>query len=76
MPKGKESATKTNQGYITRVHNKKEDDMEYFLKWICGWANLADGLCLIVTLGFYSPNISYYAECMYLDYMTDRIKKS
>lgn len=54
---------------------KKENTMEYLLKWICGWANLADGLCLIFTLGFYCLDLSYYAECTYLDYMADRIKK-
>jgi hypothetical protein len=38
-----------------------------WLGWLVGWANLLDGVCLVVTLGKWCPEVSYRAEFKWLD---------
>lgn len=31
----------------------------YFLRWISGFCDIIDGICVVASLGFYSPMLSY-----------------
>lgn len=39
----------------------------FFLRWLCGWATLADGLVIVLTLGFVFPWLSEWADTAILD---------
>ena len=36
----------------------KPDFIYYLLRWLRGFLEIADGLCLLVSLGFYRPNLA------------------
>lgn len=39
----------------------------YFLRWLCGWADVAEGLLIVLSLGFWWPGISLKASKWFLD---------
>jgi hypothetical protein len=42
--------------------------MFYFLRWLCGWGLLVEGVCEILSLGYWQPDISYKVETVFLDW--------
>jgi len=36
----------------------KPDFIYYFLRWFRGLLEIIDGLCMLISLGFYRPNLS------------------
>ncbi len=37
----------------------KPDFWYYFLRWVGGFCDIIDGICIILTLGFYNPMLSF-----------------
>jgi hypothetical protein len=39
----------------------------YFLRWLRGWGDVADGLGIILSLGFWTPTVGLRVEGWFLD---------
>jgi hypothetical protein len=37
--------------------------MYYFLRWMSGFCDTIDGLCVLFSLGFYNPGLSFKITC-------------
>ena len=37
----------------------KPDFMYYFLRWVTGFCDIIDGICVVISLGFYNPLLSF-----------------
>jgi hypothetical protein len=48
--------------------NPSEDFVWYLLRWLMGFGDLIDGICIILSLGFWSLNFSYITEKWFMDY--------
>ena len=35
------------------------DTLYYILRWIGGFCDIIDGVCVVLTLGFYNPNLGF-----------------
>jgi hypothetical protein len=44
----------------------------YFLRWLRGFANIAQGLAQVLSFGCWEPNWSLHAEKLFLDASTPK----
>jgi len=41
----------------------KPSFMYYFLRWINGFCDIIDGVCVILSLGLYNPELNFKMVC-------------
>jgi hypothetical protein len=46
--------------------------MIWWLRWLCGWADIVDGVCWVVTLGVWRPDAAMRVERWLLDWTEKR----
>ena len=49
--------------------------MRRFALWLTGWADIIDGVCIVITLGFWYPDLSLKAERFFLDVVEEQERK-
>lgn len=50
--------------------------MFYLLRWLIGFAEILEGFCIIISLGFWYPNLTLWADGKLLDYMEEQNRKN
>lgn len=40
----------------------------FLLRWLCGWGDLLQGICEVLSLGYWNPAFSLYTDNWFLNY--------